>query len=273
MGAEAPPATALRLKASDMPFTGLIRCEKCGSQVTVSTKTKPSGKSYTYYHCSNSRGGCPRAGVREDRLEMQIDALLERISIDDDFYAWAIEDIERSSQAVRAVQDDAQSQRRRALEEIGKQLDALVGMRMRELLTDEEYTTRRMLLLKDREHLQQEVELGDQGADLVRETCLNAAEYMRNARNWLLYGDATIKRIVAQHLVSNWVLKGKELLPELHPLMTGVFLEYPSLLAEKERIELHFLALRANKKRLLPLFVQLGAAYGTKIELWLQTLD
>ena len=251
LGADTPLPTSLRLKASDMPFTGLIRCEKCGSQVTVTTKIKPSGKSYTYYHCSNSRGDCPRSGVREDQLEMQIDALLEHISIDDDFYAWAIEDIERSSQAVRAVQEDTQSQRHRALEEIGKQLDALVGMRMRELLTDEEYTTRRMPLLKDREHLNHEVNMGEQGADIVRDTCLNAAEYMRNARDWLLYGDASIKRIVAKHLVSNWVLSGKKLLPELHPLMTGVFQEYPSLLAEKGRIELDEISSESTKKEAL----------------------
>ncbi len=54
-----------------LPFTGLLVCTHCGGQITASVKTKPSGRTYTYYHC---QGKCPRKrhGTREDVLEQRI---------------------------------------------------------------------------------------------------------------------------------------------------------------------------------------------------------
>ena len=104
-GTTSPTAIAFRIGARDLPFTGMIRCAKFGSQVTASIKTKPSGKSYTYYHCSNSRGICPRAGIREEVITMQLETLLDKVTINEDFYQWAMEDIEQDFHKIRETQD------------------------------------------------------------------------------------------------------------------------------------------------------------------------
>ena len=237
-----------RIGARDLPFTGMIRCAKCGSQVTASIKTKPSGKSYTYYHCSNSRGICPRAGIREEVITLQLDSILEKITLDEDFYQWAMEDIEHDFHKIRETQDAQQAGRRRAIEEIEKQKDALIGLLTRDLIDEDEYKERRTRLRQDKEHLLREIQMGDEGAEMVRDTCLNILEFARNARDWLRFGDVNTQRAVAKQLVSNWLLDGKNLIPELNPLLSPIAEQYPALLLEKDRIELEESGSSSTKK-------------------------
>jgi site-specific DNA recombinase len=243
-----PTAIPLRIGTRDLPFTGMIRCAKCGSQVTASIKTKPSGKTYTYYHCSNSRGICPRSGIREETIMMQLESLLDKVTLDDDFYQWAIEDIEQEFHTIRETQDAQQAQRRRATEEIEKQKDALIGLLTRDLIDEAEYRERRTRLLEDKANLQKEIQWGDEGAEKVRDTCLNVVEFAKNARAWLLVGDVDTKRTIAKQLVSNWLLDGKNLIPELNPLLSTIAEQYPVLLAEKARIELNETWSESTKK-------------------------
>uniref|UniRef100_UPI00286D542B recombinase family protein n=1 Tax=Armatimonas sp. TaxID=1872638 RepID=UPI00286D542B len=238
----------LASSTKDLSFSGLIRCARCGSQVTATVKIKPSGRRYVYYHCSNSRGMCPRGGVREEEIQLQIEGLLKVISINDTFYRWAMEDLEKAFHSVRAVQDAQRAQRRRALEDIEKKRDGLIDMMTRNLLDEEEYRQRRSRLLLDKEHLQKEEQMGDEQVEQVRQTCVNVVEFAKNAHDWLLYGEVNVKRLVAQHLVSNWRLDGKNLIPELNTLLRPLAENYPSLLREMERIELGGIGSESTKK-------------------------
>lgn len=42
----------------DFVFRGPMKCGHCGSHITAETKTKKSGKKYTYYHCTNGKKKC-----------------------------------------------------------------------------------------------------------------------------------------------------------------------------------------------------------------------
>ncbi len=53
----------LRPRGHRLPFTGLIRCAGCSGMVTAETRVKPSGLSYTYYHCAG-RGTRHRSTAR-----------------------------------------------------------------------------------------------------------------------------------------------------------------------------------------------------------------
>ncbi|MCX6382470.1 MAG: recombinase family protein [Armatimonadetes bacterium] len=88
-----------------LPYTGLIKCAFCKGQITATVKTKPSGRSYTYYHC---KGQCPRKkhGVREDILEQKIAEQLAEMGMHAEFYLWAAPRLARSRPAVgRAIGD------------------------------------------------------------------------------------------------------------------------------------------------------------------------
>lgn len=223
----------LRPRTRALPFTGLIRCAGCGGQVTGDVRTKPSGRSYTYYHCQG-KGGCPRHSVPQGKLEAMIDAELSRTDLLPEFYEWAIEDIGRSSAEEQAERQAVYDQKRKAAREADGMLDSLLGMRLRGLITDEEYRAKRTELTLDRERLGEEA--CESGADRAREACVNAADYMRNARLWLQHGGPAMKRIVALNLGSDYVLNAGSLLLKPHPMLVRVQQEYPALEAEYEAI-------------------------------------
>ena len=220
-----------------LPFTGLIRCGGCGGQVTGDVRTKPSGRSYTYYHCQ-SKSGCIRRFVPQASVEDMLDAELSQMDLLPEFYEWAIADIERASAKEQAEQQAVYDQKMRAEREADGMLDALLGMRLRSLITDEEYQTKRTELTLNRERLHQEVGECETGADRARAACVNAADYMKNARLWLREGDPAMKRIVAFNLGSNYVLKEGTLLLEPHPMLVRVKSEYKALVVKYEAIKL-----------------------------------
>lgn len=237
----------LRPRGRRLPFTGLIRCAGCDGMVTAETRVKPSGLSYTYYHCAG-RGGCTKRGLRQDRLEAMIDAELSQVDLLPEFYEWAIEEVERAGARERAERQAVTEQKQRALREDDALLDSLLGMRLRDLITDDEYRTKRTQFALDRERLSQEVQANEAGADPAGEACRNAAEYMRNARAWLREGAPDMKRIVAFNLGSNYVLRDGNLLLEPHPMLVRVRKEYKALEAKYRLIELTGNGSQSSKK-------------------------
>jgi len=240
--------TRLKAQSRDLPYVGLIRCGVCGGQVTGAVVKKPSGRTYTYYHCQG-KGGCPRRCLREDRLEALIDAELARTDLLPEFYDWALEDIARSSAQEHEAREAVRVQRERALKSAEHQIENLVGMRLRDLITDEEFTTRRSALVLERERLREEAAACASEPGSAHTACTNAVEYSKNARMWLRSGDTSIKRIVARNLGSNFVLKDGNLLLEPHPLLVRVRDEYPALEARYRRIKLAGTGSQSTKKR------------------------
>ena len=227
----------LQSRSHDLPFTGLIRCGGCGGQVTGGVVKKPSGRSYTYYHCQG-KGGCSKRGVPQHRLESMIDAELAKVDLRPEFHEWAIHDIERGNVQEQAERQAVYDQKLKALREADSLLDALLGMRLRGLITDEEYTEKRTQLTRDRAHLHEAAQSVEMGADRAREACLNAADFMRHAREWLASGDAALKRVVAFNLGSNYILQDGNLLLEPHPMLVRVNNEYKGFEEKYQAIQL-----------------------------------
>lgn len=60
----------------EFAYTGLIRCEYCGCQLTAELK---KGR-YVYYHCTGKRGGdCKKDWIREEELEKTFLELISKI--------------------------------------------------------------------------------------------------------------------------------------------------------------------------------------------------
>lgn len=58
-------------------FRGLVTCKACGCSITPELKTKKSGKTFTYYSCTNSKRTCKRVYVPEQNLLKPIYEALE----------------------------------------------------------------------------------------------------------------------------------------------------------------------------------------------------
>lgn len=70
--------TPYKVHSKDFIFKGLIKCQNCGCSVSPEIKTKASGKTFTYYSCTNGKHVCKRVYVPENDLLKPIYEVLER---------------------------------------------------------------------------------------------------------------------------------------------------------------------------------------------------
>ena len=102
-------ATKPQCTARVFAYSQLIKCAKCGCSIVGERK---KGK-YTYYHCSNFKGGCKEAGklkyVREEVVEKRFVEMLERLrhGVDDKVLDWTGEVLRSSRSGKRMELEDA----------------------------------------------------------------------------------------------------------------------------------------------------------------------
>jgi len=96
-------ATRHRRVKRDFAFSRLIKCGHCGCAVVGEIKKRK----YVYYHCTGYKGKCPEPYVREEVLEQQFGALLDRLSFDAEVLDWVREALTQSHEDERRAHDEA----------------------------------------------------------------------------------------------------------------------------------------------------------------------
>lgn len=114
--------------SKDFVLKGLVRCHNCGCAISAETKIKPSGKTYTYYSCTNAKKICKRIYVPEKDLLKPIYDVLERFeSISEDVQNDLVAELRKNTEAevafhkaqvnrIRADYDKAKTKDNRLLE-------------------------------------------------------------------------------------------------------------------------------------------------------------
>lgn len=146
------------------PFTGLIRCDACGKMITAERKRNRFGSHYTYYHCtarSLSRGNCREPSIEERELTAQMLDFLSRIAVSEQVAAWVRDELSLKSSAQAAGKASAAQTRKAAISEIDAQLAELTSLRIRCLLSDEEFAENRKHLIARRSALEQAAQAPD----------------------------------------------------------------------------------------------------------------
>ena len=190
------------------PFTGLIRCGACGRMVTAEHKVKPSGRRYTYYHCTKHAGTrCDQPYVEAAALDAQFEDFIGRIIIDD---ATAVDLSSNVATAAFAGDERPMVFIDREIKELEVQLSTLTDLRVRSLLGDADYLARRRDL---------ELDLaGARNRRVKTESLSNWIEpgqllisFNNRAIAWFQRGSEAIKRHIVSALGSNFVLIDKKL--------------------------------------------------------------
>src|SRR5712692_9787383 len=199
-------------KIREFAYTGMIRCGECGLSVTAEEKTNRYGYHYTYYHCTKRRLArrCGQAYVSLQALEQQIAQFLERISIPQPFHDWALA---RLQQTVDEQRDERTVQRdslERARTAGARELENLTKLRIRDLLTDEEYIKQRHELERQQIGMGQRLEM-IQHADSMFEPSQLLISLNRRMVSWFKRGDIQTKRLILTIVGSNFSLMDKKL--------------------------------------------------------------
>ena len=192
-------------------FTGLIRCGECGASITAERKVNRHGSEYVYYHCTKRRPSvsCSQRVVQVGELERQIVAFLDTITISQRLADWAVHRVRELGDEEREKDRSSVDSQRRRLAACSRELKELIDIRLRGLLSDDEYLIKKRELEEERVHLQELLNNVDGQQSLALDQAVDAFRFAQTARARFEQGSADAKRLVLQYVGSNLSLKDR----------------------------------------------------------------
>jgi site-specific DNA recombinase len=197
-----------RPKERAFAFTGLIRCGSCGCAVTAEEKVKPSGLHFVYYHCTRKRKpGCKEPAISLPKLEEEILRFISELSVPEEIHRWVLARLEEAAGEETSLDAVGQRSAEAAMAAVLKQLDNLTLMRVRDLISEEEFVRQREALNREKLRLTQQ-------ADAKPQAWLEPAKMLISfnlrALSWFQVRDLEIQRLILAVAGSNSTLKGRE---------------------------------------------------------------
>ena len=137
-----------RKKTKSFAYSGLLSCGACGLSITAEHKTKPSGKEYTYYHCTRVHRSpkCKQPSINANLLEQQIKTFIDSISIPQSAFEWLMKNLDANQELHNDLNQNQNKEFETQIASLEKQLQNLTDMRLRELIDDGEFESRRLTL-------------------------------------------------------------------------------------------------------------------------------
>jgi DNA invertase Pin-like site-specific DNA recombinase len=218
-----PNVTVTKSHSLEFAFTGLIRCHSCNGQVTAQRTQKRKGRTYIYYHCQSRRGKCGWKNINEAYLEEQIVTWLKDVTVLPEFIEWAWHAHEEWMRRYQTSQVESQQRRKKLNMNLETQIDNLLTLKLRDLITDEEYKIKKVKLLEEKAAVSEGMgeELGDIQTR-VESVMKNVTSFMSKAVDAFIEGDITTKRTCLRAIGSNYQIKHGILVWEPHPLLLPI---------------------------------------------------
>jgi DNA invertase Pin-like site-specific DNA recombinase len=188
-------------------YTGLLRCA-CGLSVTAEQHTKPSGKRYVYYRCTRRAGACKEPAVRVEVLERIILDRLRTISLSAATHVMLSELWPRYNEETRHLSESVGLANSQAISEARSNLRTLTDLRVRSMISDEEFAERRT-------DLQNRITKLEAAAAAEPPEKLNLApsliDFGKHCVFWFSNGSVDVRRLLVQILCLNPVLSARNL--------------------------------------------------------------
>jgi site-specific DNA recombinase len=234
-------------RKNNFAFTGIITCGNCGCQITAEEKTKyikseNIHRTYTYYRCTHRKPDifCDETAVTLPELEEQIINEIEKFAIHSDFKDWALGIIKNMNQKEIDDRKHQYKMLEKKYQSLQKQLDNLTKMRIKELLTDDEFIVQKKEITNEITRIREKLDTNkDRGQSWI-ETIDKAFNFAIHARQTFIDGDIKTKRDIMSALGQNYTLKDKKL--TIKPMEWLI-----PLYQEKRNINKHFSTLELNK--------------------------
>lgn len=235
-----------RPKKHCFTYTGTMRCAVCGSAITASEKTKlikSTGelKSYLFYHCTRRKKTdtpCNQKGwLRVEALEDMISNELSTSTITKELKDWAIDVIEEEyGSEIENKLSIVQSQEA-TIQKVQKELDNLTHLRLRDLITDDEFILHKKSLQIQITMLQQKVLEAKQNAFDWQQFLINKFEFVYQAKKRFENGTMQERKQIFLALGRNYTLKDKKLFIDKHKWLESIIEIQKELSDEKEWLE------------------------------------
>jgi site-specific DNA recombinase len=206
-----------RPKRHEFPFAGLIRCGACGAVATPEKHVKRSGREYVYYRCSRNRSGgiCHEPPIPASHADEQTARVLDRLVIPEKTLGWILSRVgdtirgeeERRASARRMLEDTLASVRREA--------ETLLSLRLRDLVTDEQYLARKQALDERQRATDARLVAPAKAHEEIADLTVKTFQFGTRAARLFRAGTTVQRRMILEAVTSNRLLQGRKLLIQL----------------------------------------------------------
>ena len=163
----------------------------CSAAITAEKKIKPSGREYTYYRCTKKKGPCPEKHfLREEALIEQIRNYLQKVSLSSQDTEKVLAELKKDELKAKEQTKNLVQNLKRGSTEIEARLEKLLDVYLNEVISAEEYTSRKQKILTQKLELQERIrdfeQKGLSWLEPAREFVLklNYAEKLLNSENY-----------------------------------------------------------------------------------------
>lgn len=195
------------------PFSGLIRCGRCACRVVGEVHTKPSGLQYVYYRCTRRKPEvpCQERAISGPQLEDQMARTLRILALPRPVQAYLMRNLVRDLDQEEATQNAARESLKKALSDSRREIDNLVGLRVRDQVDDAVYN-RLHKALREREASLESKLRGPQKRPLdVERLVLKTFTFARRAAQVFLAGTGVQQRTIIEAVGSNYTLSDRKI--------------------------------------------------------------
>ncbi len=178
----------------EFPLRGFVRCRSCKRYMTGSF-SRGRTQRYPYYHCGNRV--CPLRGktLPTRSIHKEFEALLVSICHREGFEKNLGQMIIDSAVQQEAIQKTQQERKRGAMNRLKREKQELIRMRTQSLITDEEFTAQRSVLLARGAAVVGSMTQVKVNADEIRERIRKIIEPLTNLfATWKALPDALQRR-------------------------------------------------------------------------------
>lgn len=226
-------------------FSGIFHCSECGCMYVAEKKhkiIKGTGevRYYTYYHCSHSKPNfvcSQRSSIREEGLELLVEAELEKWELLPEFRTWAIDALKDSHKQEVQTRAKIYETLHKELISIQDKEDKLIDMRCSELIDDDKYKNRASEMQQRKKKIQEELRDTENRADKWIELTERTFDFVSYALQSFLSGDAQIKKEILIALSSNQEIKEGKLFVSANKWLQPIENKYPALKEEYLTLE------------------------------------
>ena len=188
-------------------LAGLIKCGHCGRAITTE-RIRRKDRHYAYYRCSDYNGpGHPRVRLNEARVEQAIEAFLRDLRQDDrELQDWFRTAIRARTESLQTEIEERRARMREAQTRAEKDEHSLLQLRLRDVISDDEFCRERDRLRCERVEIAEQLDAESLDHDERCDAALKAVELADRLADTWVKGDPVIRRLILETTAVELVL-------------------------------------------------------------------
>jgi len=242
-----------RSKSYEFAYTGLIKCGECGASITAEHKTNHRyGCKYVYYHCTKRKRKkkCTQKYIQEPLLTGQIVSFIDSLSIDKDVLDLALSVIDQQRDSIIAKNEAVITSLQNRITEAERNLTELLTIKLRKLLSDEDFLSKKAELESEMNHLNNQLAKTKRNPNHVSEKSIEVFEVASTIKTKFQNGSKRKRHSILCQISSNLILTDRKLLIEAKEPFNHFQKFQLALHTEKLRFEPRKLCYMKHKNRL-----------------------